>query len=469
MSPLSLLFSSDEETSRALSQALRELEFEVVSCPEIFGAIEKLTARSFDVIVSDWNEGLEAPFLLNTSRELESNKRAFRIAIAGADARRAAREAGADLALSKPIVSEQAKYALLTCDEFLAHMKTWLPKLGFQAAETVAARTISAPPVLPPQIALAPLPARPARPSPLPHKAEEDAPPVVPAFAFANGLFPVNSIPGIPSLNRVGSAVIRAKKRRGRFLPKAALGVAVISLVYAFSQPLRSQGMAISVAKICGRALQQTQAWLHAPDQTQPALPSASAESKPSRASHWLFGVTHIRVAESTSASAPKSSASPNQPAQPLQAAAQPSQTPFAKAEINIPASLSLPIQSSAVRNTVARFAPSLLAALEPVDLPAELAQKLLLQKVSPLYPEQAVRAGLQGSVVLQAWISRDGTIRELKLIRGSLLLGQAAYQAVRQWRYQPCVVDGRAVEAQTYVTVDFRLPQMSQSSVVSR
>ena len=61
--------------------------------------------------------------------------------------------------------------------------------------------------------------------------------------------------------------------------------------------------------------------------------------------------------------------------------------------------------------------------------------------------------------MVLQAFIARDGTIQDLKLIRGSLLLGQAAYSAVRQWRYQPYVLNGRAVEAQTLVTVDFKLP----------
>ena len=60
---------------------------------------------------------------------------------------------------------------------------------------------------------------------------------------------------------------------------------------------------------------------------------------------------------------------------------------------------------------------------------------------------------------LVQAWIAKDGTIRELKLIRGSLLLGEAAYQAVKQWHYKPYLRNGQAVEAQTYVTVDFRLP----------
>jgi len=120
MWPLSLVFSSDEQTSNSLIQALKDLEFEVESCPEIFSAVEKITSRTFDVIVSDWNEGLEAAFLLKTSRELRANHAAFIVAIADAEAITAAREAGADLILSRPIISNDVKYALLTCDQFLA-------------------------------------------------------------------------------------------------------------------------------------------------------------------------------------------------------------------------------------------------------------------------------------------------------------------------------------------------------------
>jgi protein TonB len=96
---------------------------------------------------------------------------------------------------------------------------------------------------------------------------------------------------------------------------------------------------------------------------------------------------------------------------------------------------------------------------VQPINLPEDLSQALLLQKVTPSYPEQALKAGLQGAVVLQAWIGADGSIRDLKLMDGSLLLGQAAVKAVRQWRYRPYLRNGVAVEAQTYVTVNFRLP----------
>jgi len=70
MSPQALLFSSDGEASRQLRQALYELEFEVEHCPEIFAAVEKLTGKNFDVIVSDFDDGLEASFLLKTSRDI---------------------------------------------------------------------------------------------------------------------------------------------------------------------------------------------------------------------------------------------------------------------------------------------------------------------------------------------------------------------------------------------------------------
>jgi CheY-like chemotaxis protein len=130
MRPHSLLFSSDEEASRALSHAFKDLEFEVETCPEIFSAVEKITTRSFDVVVSDWDEGLEAVFLLKTVRELKGNHSAFTLAIANAEAAAAAREAGADLVLSRPLIPDEVKYALLTCDSFLAQMKSWLTRLG---------------------------------------------------------------------------------------------------------------------------------------------------------------------------------------------------------------------------------------------------------------------------------------------------------------------------------------------------
>jgi protein TonB len=98
------------------------------------------------------------------------------------------------------------------------------------------------------------------------------------------------------------------------------------------------------------------------------------------------------------------------------------------------------------------------------VNLTTDLGEKLLLERTQPSYPKRALEAGLQGSVVLQALIGTDGVIRDLKLLSGPMLLGKAACEAVKQWRYKPFLLNGHLVEAQTLVTVDFKLPPQSPS-----
>jgi periplasmic protein TonB len=152
----------------------------------------------------------------------------------------------------------------------------------------------------------------------------------------------------------------------------------------------------------------------------------------------------------------------PASPAETLQADAHLDQggLPVAASRVQIPESLQVPQPEPTAGRTVSvRRSPSLLSQVEPVTLSENLSQELLLDKVQPSYPEQALKAGLQGVVVLQAWIGRDGSIRDLKLVDGSLLLGQAAVKAVRQWRYKPYLRNGVAVEAETTVTVNFKLP----------
>lgn len=80
----------------------------------------------------------------------------------------------------------------------------------------------------------------------------------------------------------------------------------------------------------------------------------------------------------------------------------------------------------------------------------------LLVRQVKPLYPSIAKLAGVQGTVVLQAVISRGGEIQSLRAVSGNPLLVQAALQAVRQWRYRPYLLNGAAVEVETEISVNF-------------
>lgn len=75
-----------------------------------------------------------------------------------------------------------------------------------------------------------------------------------------------------------------------------------------------------------------------------------------------------------------------------------------------------------------------------------------------PVYPQMAKIAHVQGDVVLQALISKGGTIENLRAISGHPILIQAAMDAVRQWRYKPWVLNGEPVEVETTITVKFHM-----------
>jgi len=81
----------------------------------------------------------------------------------------------------------------------------------------------------------------------------------------------------------------------------------------------------------------------------------------------------------------------------------------------------------------------------------------LLINRVIPVYPAMAAHAGVQGEVKLHAIIARDGTIQSLSVISGHPLLTMAAMEAVQQWKYRPYVLNGEAVEVDTYITVNFK------------
>jgi len=81
-----------------------------------------------------------------------------------------------------------------------------------------------------------------------------------------------------------------------------------------------------------------------------------------------------------------------------------------------------------------------------------------LIYKVQPVYPPMARAARVQGTVVLRAMISKNGTIENLQVVSGHPLLVRAAKDAVRQWLYRPYVLNREPVEVETQVTVNFIL-----------
>jgi len=98
-------------------------------------------------------------------------------------------------------------------------------------------------------------------------------------------------------------------------------------------------------------------------------------------------------------------------------------------------------------------------AAGQPVSVPSKVADQYLVQRVEPEYPDSARERHIQGPVVLEALVGKDGVVEKLSMISGDTQLAAAATDAVRQWRFKPFLRDGSPEEFQTRITVSFRLP----------
>jgi TonB family protein len=92
------------------------------------------------------------------------------------------------------------------------------------------------------------------------------------------------------------------------------------------------------------------------------------------------------------------------------------------------------------------------------VRVPFETMSQRIVTKVDPVYPEEARRAGTSGLVVLDAIIGPDGSVKALRPVSGPAPLVQSATHAVQSWTFEPYLFDGKAVEVETAIAVEFQL-----------
>jgi protein TonB len=96
--------------------------------------------------------------------------------------------------------------------------------------------------------------------------------------------------------------------------------------------------------------------------------------------------------------------------------------------------------------------------AVTPLPVSTGVLQGMLIAPIRPVYPVIAKAAGVQGTVVVEAVISRTGTIESLRVVSGPQMLQNAALDAIREARYRPFRLNGEPTEVQTTITVNFRL-----------
>jgi protein TonB len=93
-----------------------------------------------------------------------------------------------------------------------------------------------------------------------------------------------------------------------------------------------------------------------------------------------------------------------------------------------------------------------------PVHISTGVAAGMLLAPIRPVYPQIAMAAHLQGTVVIAATISKTGTIENLRVLDGPPMLRQAALDAMERARYAPYKLNGEPVEVETTIRVVFTL-----------
>jgi len=94
----------------------------------------------------------------------------------------------------------------------------------------------------------------------------------------------------------------------------------------------------------------------------------------------------------------------------------------------------------------------------KPIPIAPGLAKGMLIHKVQPVYPREARANHVQGTVILQAVIGKDGRIKDLTFVSGPKELAESAIGAVQQWRYRPYMLNNEPVEVRTQVQVNYQL-----------
>jgi TonB family protein len=184
------------------------------------------------------------------------------------------------------------------------------------------------------------------------------------------------------------------------------------------------------------------------------AVPSQEKQpsSSPSEPALSASGLVAGGASGSTASVAPSlpSEVVPAQPAPPKKRPAHEATPPG-----NVPSSLKSQLASMSPDGSGNRAPETAMDSIEPVAI-AEAAERALLTDQPAIdYPANA--KGEQGTVILQVWIGRDGTVQDAKFQQGSLAFARSAIEGVKQWKFKPYSMNGRPVSVQTVLTMNFK------------
>jgi TonB family protein len=448
-----LLFSKSSETSAAMTAACKSTGIRADVCSDIFTAIEKGKTQAFSCVIADWADQPEASFLLKRAHESVPNRDTVAIVIVDNEPTHAEmRDNRLDFLIYRPISAAEAKAVLAKACEQMQ------PSSAEDAAESSAeadARSEGPSTFSVVGDATEHSQADPPAGFPETNVAESDGDGEIArdegeeesrgrghALGFRGACAAVLIVAAVFCLWRSRAAVeYLSRTPEGRF---RVLRESVSALFHA------NQAGALPIGSATGDAQQDAYFSRDTSSNAQtPALGVFATEST----------LTEVRIA------LPKA---PDFPL-PVPVFEHQDAAPIRVQRVAIPESMrnSAPIE----RPLVVTVNPAQMMPVsvpqpqpiqqftEPVALSEEAARALLVHTVNPVYPADALAQKLHGPVVLQVVIGRDGSVEDLKIVRGYFILGRAAIAAVKQWRFQPYSLSGHAAATQTVITINFSYP----------
>ncbi len=450
-----LLFSKRPETDAAMTAACKSAGIRATDCSDIFTAIEKGKTQAFSCVIVNWADQPEASFLLKRARESAPNRNTVAIAIVDHEPTSAQmREHRLDFLIFRPISAMEAESVLAKACEQMQ------PLSAEEATES---------------------------------SGDDDASGEDSAAAADDGATqddqqdPSASFPQESAAQTGGDGEIaideneERPRRRSYALAfrKVCAAVLVLTAMFCLWRSREAFRYLAHTPEGRYRVLRESVAAFFYVDQTG-ALPTGPAGSDAQPDAYYSRDpassnaqTPDLGVIATESTLTEARTTLPKAPDFPLPTPVFERQeaAPIRREHAALPESMknSPPIE----RPVVVTVNPAQMMPVsatqsqpaanqpfsEPVAVSEEATRARLVHTVDPVYPPEALAQKLYGTVVLQAVVGRDGSVEDLKIVRGYFILGRAAIAAVKQWRFQPYSVNGHAAATQTTITINFSYP----------
>jgi TonB family protein len=449
-----LLFSKSSETNTAITAACKSAGIRVEVRSDIFSAIDQAKTRAFSCVIVDWADQPEATFLLKRARESAPNRETISIAVVDHEPTAAEmRDNRLDSLIYRPISADEANAVLAKASE---KMQASGDGDDDELSENNdASNNISSAASTNSEVS-------------------GQYPPPEPSG------FPEDDVQVDDNGGEIDGGVYQEEpRRRSRGLAIGAICVALLACTAVFWLSRSHDGMEhLSQAPLgVFRALRQSVAAVFHTRRPvgSPVIsvtPATQQDAYFNRDANSNVQATALDVVATTSILTdapmplPKASDFPL----PVPVFERPTVAPIRAQRAAIPESMrnSPPIAPPVVVTvnpaqmmpvSAPQSQPAIQQVREPVAVSEEAARALLIHSVNPVYPPEGLPQKLHGPVVLQALIARDGSVEDLKIVRGYFVLGRAAIAAVKQWRFQPYTINGHAASTQTVITINFSYP----------